>query len=76
MTSISLQISAYTSRSPLSFWTVDNYFIPRLYANKTDSHELVNVFQPIISQVVELVAAQVNEVKRQYRKHPKVRNDT
>ncbi|KAK1250373.1 hypothetical protein MKX08_010376 [Trichoderma sp. CBMAI-0020] len=34
-------------------------------------HEIVNVFQPITTQVVELVAAQVNEVKRRYKKQSK-----
>ncbi|KAM0256669.1 hypothetical protein ACHAQJ_004823 [Trichoderma viride] len=38
---------------------------------KIDNQEIVDVFQPITSQVVELVAAQIHEVKRRYKKQPK-----
>ncbi|KAL9484625.1 hypothetical protein ACSS6W_003414 [Trichoderma asperelloides] len=36
------------------------------------NYEIVNVFHPITSQIVELVTAQVNEVKMRYKKQPKV----
>ncbi|EHK15658.1 uncharacterized protein TRIVIDRAFT_38815 [Trichoderma virens Gv29-8] len=35
------------------------------------NQEIVDVFRPVMSQVVELVTAQVQEVKKRYRKLPK-----
>ncbi|KAL7798049.1 hypothetical protein V8C37DRAFT_418546 [Trichoderma ceciliae] len=46
----------------------DQYYSPEI---KLSNQEVVDVFQPITSQVVELVTAQIQEVKKQYKKQPK-----
>jgi hypothetical protein len=37
-----------------------------------NSKEVVEVFSPIMSQVVELVTTQIQEVQKRYKKKPKV----
>ncbi|KAL7936288.1 hypothetical protein V8C35DRAFT_333334 [Trichoderma chlorosporum] len=46
----------------------DQFSCPEI---KITNQEIVDVFSPIMKQVVELVTAQVQEVKRRYRKLPK-----
>lgn len=72
---ISPEINIYKQAFPFFPFFAYNYnllVLPRLHANKAASNELVDVFKPVIDQIEQLVAIQVSEVKRRYKKYPKV----